>query len=115
VRALSSHHTMLTNRSPANSKTACQTAASSQVLVKDKEHFDARFARARLYPLINEPWKAKQQYSYLLDRHPGHPEVRCSPTLSFCCSILVARESLACRLPGVPPSLLVSCITRTLA
>jgi hypothetical protein len=46
-----------------------------QVLVKDKEHFDARFARARLYPLINEPWKAKQQYSYLLDRHPGHPEV----------------------------------------
>jgi hypothetical protein len=49
---------------------------SLQVLVKDKEHFDARFARARLYPLINEPWKAKQQYTYLLDRHPGHPEVR---------------------------------------
>jgi hypothetical protein len=49
-----------------------------QVLVKDKENFDARFARARLYPLINEPWKAKQQYSYLLDRHPGHPEVSCS-------------------------------------
>eukprot|EP00882_Tetradesmus_deserticola_P031297 GHRQ01035385.1.p2 GENE.GHRQ01035385.1~~GHRQ01035385.1.p2 ORF type:complete len:170 (+),score=85.49 GHRQ01035385.1:1467-1976(+) len=47
----------------------------NKVLVMDREHFGARFARARLYPLINEPWRAKQQYSYLLERHPGHPEV----------------------------------------
>lgn len=50
-----------------------------QVLAKDGDHFEARFARARLYPLINEPWKAKQQYSALLERHPGHPEVRRRP------------------------------------
>ncbi|WIA35287.1 hypothetical protein OEZ86_003745 [Tetradesmus obliquus] len=47
----------------------------NKVLAKDGDHFEARFARARLYPLINEPWKAKQQYSALLERHPGHPEV----------------------------------------
>eukprot|EP00879_Flechtneria_rotunda_P025874 GHRR01027529.1.p1 GENE.GHRR01027529.1~~GHRR01027529.1.p1 ORF type:complete len:731 (+),score=267.01 GHRR01027529.1:1020-3212(+) len=47
----------------------------SKVLVKEQDNFEARFARARLYPLVNEPWKAKQQYQLLLDKHPGHPEV----------------------------------------
>jgi len=47
-----------------------------QYLLKDKDDFQARLARARLFPLINEPWKAKQQYAWLLDKHPGEPEVQ---------------------------------------
>eukprot|EP00775_Hariotina_reticulata_P002357 gene2357-2663_t len=47
----------------------------NRYLYKDKDNFEARLARARLFPLVNEPWKAKQQYTWLLDKHPGQPEV----------------------------------------
>lgn len=49
--------------------------AALQVLSRGKEDFDSMLARARLYPLIGEPWRARTQLATLLTRAPGHPEV----------------------------------------
>lgn len=55
--------------------TTITITASPQVLSRDKDDFDAMLARARLYPLIGEPWRARTQLAALLAREPGHPEV----------------------------------------
>lgn len=65
----------LKHSSPLPTTVTITITASLQVLSRDKDDFDAMLARARLYPLIGEPWRARTQLAALLAREPGHPEV----------------------------------------
>jgi hypothetical protein len=54
----------------------CDTPPPSQVLSRDKDDIEAHLSRARLFISINEPGRARASLNTVLDRMPGHPEVR---------------------------------------